>query len=113
MEVEDDRLVDGEQAIEVPVRGRAVSLSDMSLYRSTTFTKRILSVGKCSRSSATAASASLVGMSPAQAITTSGSVPASLLTGGQMLMPLVQWMMACSMVMYCKCDCLSETITLM
>ena len=52
-------------------------------------------------------------MSPAQAITTSGSTPSSLLALRQMPMPLVQCAIASSMVMYCRCFCLSETITLM
>ena len=43
------------------------------LNRSTTLTKRILMSGNSSRSNTVAASASWVGMSPAEAITTSGS----------------------------------------
>src|SRR5881397_2110400 len=58
---------------------------------------RIFRSWKCSRSSVTAASASLVGMSPALAITTSGSEPWSLLALFQMLRPLVQWPIASSM----------------
>ena len=75
--------------------------------------KRILSVGKCSRSSTVAAKASWVGMSPQPTITTSGSEPWSVLAQSQMPMPLVQCLMALSMSRYCRCFCLSETMTLM
>ena len=74
MEVEDDRLVHGEQAVKVaitqPVRMLCVACN---LNRSTTLMKRIFRSGNSFRSSAVAASASCVGISPAQAITTSGS----------------------------------------
>jgi len=42
---------------------------------STTLTTRTLRCGKCCRNISTAASVSMVGISPAQAITTSGSLP--------------------------------------
>ena len=55
--------------------------------------------GKASRNSTVAASASWVGMSPAEAITRSGSPPSSLLAQSQMPMPLVQWLIAACMSM--------------
>ena len=51
------------------------SLWVCSVIRSTTLTTRILMSGKCCRSKSTAARVSSVGMSPAQAMTTSGSPP--------------------------------------
>ena len=54
------------------------SVSGIRRNRSTTLTKRIFRSGKCCFRIATAASASIVGMSPAQAITTSGSAPSSV-----------------------------------
>lgn len=47
----------------------------ISLNRSTTLTKRIFSLANRSFRIATAANDSMVSMSPAQAITTSGSTP--------------------------------------
>ena len=60
-----------------------------------------------------AASASCVATSPQEAITTSGSSPASVLARDQMPMPFAQWTMASSMVVNCRCFCLSATMTLM
>ena len=54
----------------------------------------------------------MVGMSPQLAMTTSGSAPWSLLAQSQMPMPLVQCSIAASMSRYCRCDCLSATMTL-
>src|ERR1035437_5168048 len=65
--------------------------------RSTTLTKRIFRSGRWVRSRSTAASASRVGTSPAQAITTSGSPPSSLLAHFQMPIPAVQCLIAASM----------------
>ena len=76
-------------------------------------TNRTFRSGRRSRRIAVAASASSVGTSPQEAITTSGSTPSSLLARFQMPMPLAQWMTASSMVMNCMCFCLSATITLM
>src|SRR5437667_8203594 len=113
VEVEDDRPVGGEQAVEVAVRQAVRMLAGRhQLVEATTLMNRIFRSWKCSRSSVTAASASLVGMSPALAITTSGSEPWSLLALFQMLRPLVQWPIASSMVKYCRCFCLSQTMTL-
>ena len=68
-------LVGGEHRIEFAVRQVRADAQPCvcSVIRSTTFTTRILMSGKCCRSKSTAASVSSVGMSPAQAITTSGS----------------------------------------
>src|ERR1700689_2623344 len=63
----------------------------MRRKRSTTLTNRIFKSGKCSFKIATAARDSIVGMSPAQAITASGSSPLSLDAQSQMPMPLVQY----------------------
>ena len=60
----------------------------------------------------TAASVSSVGVSPQQAMTTSGSAPWSLLAHSQMLTPCVQWRTACSMVSHCGRGCLEATMTL-
>ena len=54
---------------------------------------------------------SKLGMSPQLAITRSGSAPWSLLAQSQMPMPLAQWRVAASASRYCRCFCLSETIT--
>ena len=66
----------------------------------------------CSRRSWTAASVSSVGTSPAQAITTSGSLPRSLLAHSQMPIPAVQCLTAASMSSHCGDGCLLATITL-
>ena len=60
----------------------------------------------------TAASVSSVGTSPAQAITTSGSLPLSLLAKSQMPMPRVQCRTACSMDSQFGAGCLPATMTL-
>ena len=67
-------LSHGEQRVEIAV-GQSVRMFRVgcSLKRSTTLMKRILISGNSSRSSAVAASASCVGMSPAEAMTRSGS----------------------------------------
>ena len=72
------------------------SLSGCSRIRSTTFTTLTLRSGRSLRRRATADSVSSVGMSPAHAITTSGSSPASLLAQSQMPIPRVQWRIASS-----------------
>ena len=56
--------------------------------------------------------ASSVGTSPAQAITTSGSCPSSLLAQRQIEAPAAQWSIASAMGRYCKWGCLSATIRL-
>ena len=89
------------------------SVSGCSRNRSTTFTKRSFRSGSFSRRIEAAASASSVATSPQQARTTSGSSPASVLARRQMPRPLVQWTMASSMVVNCRCFCLSATMTLM
>ena len=58
-----------------------------------------------------AASTSRVGVSPQQAITTSGSAPWSLLAHGQMPMPSVQCTTAASMVSHCGMARLPATTT--
>ena len=83
-----------------------------SLKRSTTLTNRIFSSGSRSRRMAVAASASCVATSPQDAITTSGSTPSSLLARGQMPKPLAQCTIASSIVVNCRCFCLSQTMTL-
>ena len=55
----------------------------------------------------------MVATSPHAASTTSGSSPASVLARAQMPMPLAACVMASSMVMNCRCFCLSATMTLM
>jgi len=80
--------------------------------RSTTFTTRTRTSGSFSRRMVTAASVSSVGVSPQQAMTTSGSAPWSLLAHSQMLTPCVQWRTACSMVSHCGRGCLEATMTL-
>src|SRR5713101_6654840 len=70
------------------------SVAGMRRKRSTTLTKRIFKSEKCSLRIATAATDSMVAMSPAQAITTSGSAPSSVEAQSQMPMPLVQWVTA-------------------
>jgi hypothetical protein len=57
------------------------SVSGSRRIRSTTFTTRTFSSGRCWRRSATAASVSRVGMSPQQAMTTSGTE--ALVVGGE------------------------------
>ena len=79
--------------------------------RSTTFTTRICSPGAVVRSSQVAASVSRVGMSPAQAMTTSGS-PSSLLAHSQTEAPRSQWPFADWRSRYWSCGCLSMTMTL-
>ena len=88
------------------------SLSCWSVIRSTTLITRTFSSGKCWRSRSTAARVSRVGVSPQQAITTSGSVFLSLLAQSQMPIPAVQCLIAWSMVSHCGCGCLPATITL-
>ena len=74
VEIENDRLVGREKRIEVPVRQPVGMVrAGLSLKRSTTLMKRIFRSGNSSRSSTVAARASCVGMSPAEAMTTSGS----------------------------------------
>ncbi len=51
-------------------------------------------------------------ISPHDAMTMSGSSPRSVLNCGQMPAPLVQCSMASSIDRYCRCSCLSDTITL-
>ena len=55
---------------------------------------------------------SSVGTSPAQAMTTSGSLPISLLAHSQMPMPDVQCLIAASIFSDCGEGCLPATITL-
>ena len=69
-----------------------------SAIRSTTFTTRTSKSGTCRRSMSTAARVSIVGTSPAQAITTSGSCPASLLAHGHSPAPAAQCRTAASMI---------------
>ena len=73
---------------------------------------RIFRSGNSRRSRSTAASVSSVGTSPQQAITTSGSLPRSLLAHSQMPMPAVQCLIACSMLSHWCSGCLPATITL-
>ena len=51
-------------------------------------------------------------MSPAQAITTSGSPPSSLLAKSQIPMPRVQWRIASSIDSQFGAGCLPATMTL-
>ena len=75
-------------------------------------TTRIFRSGMCSRRSCTAASVSSVGTSPAQAMTTSGSLPRSLLAHSQIPIPAVQCLTAWSIVSHCGDGCLLATTTL-
>ena len=59
----------------------------------------------------TAASVSSVGMSPAHAMTTSGSCVPALLAQSQMPMPRVQCRIASSIGRYWSAGCLPATIT--
>ena len=89
---EDDRLVGGEQRVELGV-GQAVrvlAVGGCSRIRSTTLTTRTRRSGRCGRSRSAAASVSSVGTSPAQASTTSGSPPSSLPAHSQMPSPRAQ-----------------------
>ena len=88
------------------VRPCGCSVCGTSLNRSTTFTNRTFTSGRCWRSSAVAARDSIVGTSPQLAMTTSGSAPWSLLAQSQMPTPLVQCAIAASMSRYCKMDLL-------
>src|SRR6516162_2666837 len=72
------------------------SVLGTSLNKSTTFTNRILTSGKCWRSKAVAARDSMVGTSPQLAMTTSGSAPWSLLAQSQIPAPFVQCAIAAS-----------------
>ena len=92
VEVEDDRLVEGEEAVEVPV-GEAVGVLGLRLKR-----EKVDHVDEAEpeigdvlpQAGPSAARASMVGTSPAQARTTSGSHPWSVLAQSQMPIPFVQ-----------------------
>lgn len=71
---------------------------------------RTFNSGNCFRSRSIAARVSIVGTSPAQARTTSGSPPASLLAHGQMPMPAVQCLIAASMSSHCGEGCFPATM---
>ena len=78
------------------------------------FTTRIFSSGTCLRSRETAAMVSSVGTSPAQAMTTSGSLPSgSFDAQSQIPIPASQCFTACSIVNHCGAGCFPATITLM
>ena len=79
--------------------------------RSTTLMTRTLSSGRCCRIRSTAASVSSVGMSPQQAITTSGLPSASLLAHSQMPRPRVQCRMASGIFSQFSDGCLPATMT--
>ena len=102
VEIEYDRTIPGEERV---VGGFAEPMRMLrggwSRIRSTTLMTRIFKWGRCSRRIDTAARTSSVGVSPQQAITTSGSASWSLLAHCQMPMPSVQWMAASSMVSHC------------
>ena len=102
VEIENDRFVAGEQQNRSPlsVKPCGCSVLGCSLKRSTTLMKRILISGNSCRNSTVAAKASCVGISPAEAITRSGSLPWSLLAQSQMPMPFVQCVIASSMFRY-------------
>ena len=70
-----------------------------------------LRLGWAMRRISTAASVSIVGTSPQQAITTSGSLPRSLLAHSQMPMPAVQCRMAASISSHWGAGCLPATTT--
>src|SRR5678815_5938028 len=73
--------------------------------RSTTLTTRTLTSGRWVRINDTAANVSIVGTSPQQAITTSGSLFLSLLAHSQIPIPAVQWVIASSISSHCGADC--------
>ena len=114
VEGEDDRLVLGEQGVEVPV-GEAVRVlaRRLQLHQVHDVDDADLQLRQvlCADSS-TAASVSRVGTSPQQAITTSGSPPLSLLAHSQMPRPAVQCLIAWSMVSHWGAGCLPATTTL-
>ena len=87
------------------------SESGCSRIRSTTFTTRTFSCGRRWRIRSTAASVSRVGMSPAQAMTTSGSPSSSLLANSQIPIPRVQWRTASSMDSQFSEGCFPATMT--
>ena len=92
MEVEDDGLVVGEEAVELAV-GEAVRMLALGHQAEEIddVDEADLEVGASARGGWRRRRAtSEVGMSPAQAMTTSGSAPSSLLAKSQMPMPLVQ-----------------------
>ncbi len=95
---EDDRPVGREERVELAV-GQAVRVLRLRLepHQVDDVDDADLAgrAGRWRRRS-TAASVSSVGMSPAQASTTSGSPPSSLLAQSQMPMPRVQWRIASS-----------------
>ena len=78
--------------------------------RSTTLITRIFSCGKYPRSMSTAANVSSVGMSPQQAMTTSGSPPRSFEAHSQIPIPAVQCLIAASMSRYWSAGCLPATM---
>ena len=111
---EDDRLVGGEQVVELL---RRISPSGCSsrgcrVMRSTTLTTRIFRSGRCFRRKSTAASVSKVGTSPAQAMTTSGLPPGRCWPTPTYRCPRVQCLIADSMSNHCGSGCLPETMTL-
>ena len=93
------------------VRPWGCSVWGWSFIRSTTFTTRIFSSGSSFRRIVTAASVSRVGVSPQQAMTTSGSSPWSLEAQSQIPMPWVQCFTAWSMVSHWGRGCLLATMT--
>ena len=66
---------------------------------------RIFSSGRGVRSRSTAANVSSVGTSPQQAMTTSGSLPRSLLAHSQIPNPASQCFIASSIVSHCGAGC--------
>ena len=88
MERKDNGLILGKQRIIIRIaESMGMLAGGLSFIKSTTLMTRTLISGIYSRRIVTAASVSSVGVSPQQAITTSGSCPASLLAHGQMPMP--------------------------
>ena len=99
MEVEDDRLVGGEQAVEFALgQPCGCSVAGCSLNRSTTLTNRSFKSGDCSRSMAAAASASIVATSPQRSQHHVGLLSRVSTGPRQMPRPFVQWTIASSMV---------------
>jgi hypothetical protein len=87
------------------------TLSGWSVIRSSTFTTRILRPGTCRRSRSTAARASSVGTSSAQAMTTWGSSPSGPVQAHcQIPSPLKQCLWAWSAARHCGAGCLPATI---
>jgi len=113
MKVEDHRFGLSEEGLELPV-SHAMWVFGVwdQLEKVYNVYESNLYVGRSWRSRAVAARDSMVGTSPQLAMTTSGSWSWSLLAQSHIPAPFVQCAVAASISRYCKCTCLSATMTL-